>query len=305
MKFGEFKATEAVNPTYQRIKELELEDHVFDIETYGFTVVPAEKVATREFFEKVRETILRVGRERTGEDLQLDQNGSAGKYKAQPQTGDQFLLYSMLMEDPIFEEWLMNPTMYTLVDYMMRGQQQLSNLTSFVKWKGERKTLGLHADSGGDSDGKLPTCGDTCNSAWAMTDYTEENGAIAMVPGSHRLCRQPRPGEGEDTAVPVEAPEGALVVWHGNTWHGAFPKQTDGLRLNLTTYMCNKRLKPQENYLPNLTDEIIERNPPEFARLLGADDWMGWTDASGPKFENLMKYADPKMLARMAALRQG
>ena len=302
MQFGEFKATEAINPTYKRIKELGLEQHVFDIQTYGFTVVPPEKVAPREFFERVRETILRVGRERTGEDLQLDKPGSAGKYKAQPQSGNQFLIYCLLVEDPIFEEWVMNPTMYALVDYMMRGQQQLSNLTSFVKWKGDRESLGLHADGGANQDGGMPACGDTCNSAWAMTDYTEDHGAIAMVPGSHKLGRQPRPGEGEDAAVAVEAPEGSLVVWHGNTWHGAYPRKTEGMRLNLTTYVCNKRLKPQENYLPNMTDEMIDRNPPEFARFLGADDWMGWSDPLGPRFDRLAKYGDsgdPRVRARI------
>ena len=68
MDFGAFEATETINPAYRRIKELGLESHVFDIETYGFTIVPPEKVASREFFERVRETVLRVARERTGED---------------------------------------------------------------------------------------------------------------------------------------------------------------------------------------------------------------------------------------------
>ncbi len=52
MEFGAFKATENINPSYNRIKEFGLEAHVFDIETYGFTVVPAEKVAPRERLAK-------------------------------------------------------------------------------------------------------------------------------------------------------------------------------------------------------------------------------------------------------------
>ena len=51
----------------------------------------------------------------------------------------------------------------------------------------------------------------------------------------------PSPGDGVEDAVPVEAAAGSLIVWHGNTWHGAYPKETDGLRMNVTTYMCNKR----------------------------------------------------------------
>ena len=58
--------------------------------------------------------------------------------------------------------------------------------------------------------------------------------------------------------------------------------------------MCNKRIKPQENFLPHLTQEKIDRNPPEFARLLGADEWMGWSDPTGPKWDNVLKYGDPK-----------
>ena len=37
MEFGDFKATEAFNPTYQRIKELALEPHIVDLDSYGFT----------------------------------------------------------------------------------------------------------------------------------------------------------------------------------------------------------------------------------------------------------------------------
>ena len=40
MQFGQFKNTEPINPTYQRIAELELVKHIVDVETYGFTVVP-------------------------------------------------------------------------------------------------------------------------------------------------------------------------------------------------------------------------------------------------------------------------
>ena len=212
MIFGDFKATEDTNPAYRRIKELGLESNVVDIETYGFTVVPAEKVASRDFFERVRETVLRIARERSGVDLQLDRNGSVGRNPSSSKQGSQFLLFCLFMEDPIFEKWLMNPAMYTLADYLMRGKQQPSNLASFVKWKGELSSLGLHADGAADQDGGMPSCGDTCNSAWALTDYTLDGGAIAMVPGSHKYCRQPRPGEGEDMAVPVEAPEGSLIV---------------------------------------------------------------------------------------------
>ena len=301
MEFGDFKATEAFNPTYQRIKELALEPHIVDLDSYGFTVIPPEKVAPLDFLERIRETVLRIAAERTGIELSLDENGSAGEYQGQPQTDGQFLLYYLLMADPIFEEWVTNPTLATVATYLMHGQQQLSSLTSFIKWKGGTygDNLGLHSDSPPDRDGRLPPCSDVANAAYCLTDYTEENGAIAMVPGSHRYCRTPNPGEGVKNAVPVEAKAGSLIAWHGNMWHGAYPKQTDGLRMNVTSYMCHKRLKTQESYQWQVTQEMLDRNTPEFARLVGADDHMGW-DEKGPDISRMLRYPSPENKKRMA-----
>ena len=89
-----------------------------------------------------------------------------------------------------------------------------------------------------------------------------------------------------------------MIAWHGNTWHGAYPKQTDGLRMNVTTYMCHKRIKTQEQRR-DVTQEMLDRNSPEFARLLGADDWMGF-DETGPDFSRIMKYGSPEVKKRIA-----
>ena len=301
MEFGDFKATEFLNPNYKRIRELGLEQSIVDLEVYGFTVIPPEKVAPPEFLERIRDTVLRIARERTGVELKVDENGSRGKYEGQPQTSGQFLLYNLLLADRIFEEWLMNPTLYTIGTHLMHGQQQLSSLTSFIKWKGGTygDGLGLHSDAPPDRDGRLSPCSDISNAAYCLTDYTEANGTLAMVPGSHRLCRQPMPGEGVEDSVPVVAPAGSLIAWHGNTWHGAYPKVTDGLRMNLTTYMCHKRIKTQE-HRRNITQEMLDRNTPEFARLVGADEWMGF-DEKGPDYAPMMKYGGPEVKKRMAA----
>ena len=191
------------------------------------------------------------------------------------------------MEDPIFEKWLINPTLYAMIDYLMKGMQQLSSMTSFVKWQGEGygEGLGLHSDTPPSTpEGIIPNAWfDVCNSTYCLTDYTLENGAMAVVPGSHRLYRQPKLGEGVERAIPVIAKAGSLIIFNGGIWHGAFPKQSEGLRLNLTSYFCHRKLKTQEAYQWKISKEMLERNPPEFGKLVGADDYMGW-DARGPDY---------------------
>ena len=277
---------------YAPIRELGLETYVAELDTYGYTVIPPEKVGPVEFALRVRDVVLRLAEERTGVAHSLDRNGDHGHYTAQPQLDNQFLLYYLLFADPIFEDWLENPVLQALIAYAMRDRGQLSSLTSFVKWKGEGygATLGLHSDSPASPEGVLPATHDAvCNGTLVLTEYTKDDGAIAIVPGSHRLFRQPRRGDGVKRAVPIEAPVGSLIFWHGNTWHGAFPKKTDGLRLNLTSYICNLHMKTQERYQGAVPPEMLARHGERFARLLGADDPYGW-DENGPDFRGAANY---------------
>ena len=126
---------------------------------------------------------------------------------------------------------------------------------------------------------------------------------MAMVPGSHAWCRPPRSREGETDAVPVEAEAGSLVVWHGNTWHGAFEKKTDGLRLNVNSYFCHRSLKTEENYQWRVTPEMLDRNPRAFAKLVGADDVMGW-DERGPDFSRGARYGSAEDRRRYRHMRR-
>lgn len=276
------------------VRELGLQEYCELADEQGFAVIPPEKVAPPEFIERLRNTVLRVAEQRTGQKFSLDQNGNQGHYRTEPCSDGQFLLYYLLFEDRIFEEWLNNKTMKAMVDYYMRGEGQLSSLTSFVKWKGGDygDSLGLHSDTPRPVSGQLPKgCNDVVNSALALTDYSKEDGAIAFVPGSHKLCRYPQPGEGVDEAVAVEAPAGSLIFFNGNVWHGAFPKKTEGLRLNITTYCCHQRLKTQEQYQWFVPREMLERNPPEFARFVGAADVLGWRK-HGPEISRFSKWSD-------------
>jgi ectoine hydroxylase-related dioxygenase (phytanoyl-CoA dioxygenase family) len=128
-----------------------------------------------------------------------------------------------------------------------------------------------------------------CN--FALTDYTEAKGALAMVPGSHRHARQPTryevglAGERRNPhVIPIEVSAGSAIVWHGNTWHGSFPRKAPGLRINLAMYFCRQYMQPQENYKDFVPAEVIARHgaSSRLAELLGANTVHGWRD-EGPQ----------------------
>ena len=89
--------------------------------------------------------------------------------------------------------------------------------------KGPGKTpLPLHADTTNPGS-NYPT---HANCAYLLSDYRgRAGGSTCFVPGSHRLESGPWSPEQSDPnaigAVPIEAPFGSLLVWHGAVWHGA------------------------------------------------------------------------------------
>jgi ectoine hydroxylase-related dioxygenase (phytanoyl-CoA dioxygenase family) len=129
----------------------------------------------------------------------------------------------------------------------------------------------------------FPPYAQVCNVTWALTDYEAGSGQLQYVPGSHRLGRHPAPGEGHDQLISVEAEAGSIIFWHGNTWHAALPRTNTGLRVNLIVAMMRSYLRPQETYKENVTPEILAKNPPRFATLVGQRVLHGWTE-DGPNY---------------------
>ena len=269
---------------YRRIVDLGLTSYLAEFHTFGYTVIPPELVASKETFEGIRDAVLRVAEKRTGIKHTLDGSGDLGRYACAVPRNNEFVLFYLLFEGREFEDWLENETLQAMLDIIMRGSVRLDAMDSIVKWKGDGNARYLHADSAAVTpEGVLPsTHASGCNSALLLTDYTHENGATSMVPGSHLLFRQPRPGESVEEAVPVEAPAGSLLLFHGNIWHGAFPKQTDGLRLNLTTNFVYSATQTQESYQRDVPKDMLDRHSEWFARTVGADNIKGWKEL-GPQ----------------------
>ena len=152
--------------------------------------------------------------------------------------------------------------------------------------------LKLHADVGGWMPQPYTLCPMFVNYTLALTDYTREGGALAVVPGSHKKCRPPEGYEAnvEDNeyACPIEVPAGSAIIWHGNLWHGGYVRRQTGYRVNLAMVFLRAGLVPQENYQGLIPQETFDRNGEEFARLLGRD--VAWNfGEEGPDYTKLAK----------------
>jgi ectoine hydroxylase-related dioxygenase (phytanoyl-CoA dioxygenase family) len=254
---------------WRDIKACDLTENVAEYEAYGYTVVPPEKVAPPEFHAKVLEAVLGVHERRTGH--KVDLNGNSGIDSPLTQTND------IMREDPIFEKLPLIPAVYAMARYACGRSVVLSEINCSVKNQDPRRTHSLHVDQIGTPPPNPPYA-QMLNVTWTLTDYSKELGTTAMVPCSHRFGRMPLSYEADFLAenpavraVPVESKAGSLIIWHGALWHGAYPRSAPGVRVNTVLPFTRWYMRPQRDFRRECPPEVLARNPPEFAQLMGMD----------------------------------
>ena len=273
MDIGEWKSAGSVAPLYRELKQMGLEGNVAELEAFGFTVVPPEKVGPESLVGEIREALERTTRRRYGASG-LDPDRWANVNDIQR---------FMLWEDQAFERLSYNPAGLGLAEYLLGTDCVLSLCAAWVKGPGEVRT-GIHADYLDPAVKAQSDEVNNCNMHFMVTDYTKDDGAISFVPGSHKWRRQATPPEAKywaDQAVPVEAPAGSMVIWGNHTWHGSYPKTTSGLRMTLQCEYMRRRRQTEEAYRDTVTQEALDRNPIRFAGLMdvyslfpfGKSDW--------------------------------
>jgi hypothetical protein len=258
--FAKNEDAEALERIFGEIRRLGLERNIAELDAWGYTTVAPDKLAPPGFADKVLEKLLAVSESRSGVKPDVVEGAS---HSHLPFRGES--ISYLLAEDPIFEEVLLNPVQLALVSYLVGEHCVLSVMGANIKGP-NREILPLHTDT--HTTTPYPSYAQVANATWALTDYTVDSGCLTMVPGSHRLCRMPQPGEAEDRQIPVEVPAGSLIVWHGNTWHGALPRTRPGLRANIYQIVQRPYLVQFEEYR-DFPAQALQRNGERFSRLLG------------------------------------
>ncbi|MGK6321366.1 phytanoyl-CoA dioxygenase family protein [Sphingomonas sp. DT-204] len=116
-------------------------------------------------------------------------------------------------------------------------------------------------------------CGETgrieylVNVMWPFTDYSADNGATLVWPGSHgENCHQGEPGQ---APIVAEMRPGDALLFLGSTLHGAGGNRTNAVRRGMIVSYCLGWLKPYENQWLAYPPEVARRFPPELAGLVG------------------------------------
>jgi len=109
----------------------------------------------------------------------------------------------------------------------------------------------------------------TLSTMWAVTDFTEENGATRVIPGSHQWpdSRIPKP----DEVKIAEMPAGSVLLYVGNMLHGGGANNSTTSRCGLNLVYALGWLRQEENQYLAVPVSEVKTFPPELQRLMGYD----------------------------------
>ena len=120
-----------------------------------------------------------------------------------------------------------------------------------------------------------PAC--VCNVMWTIDDFTAENGATIVVPGSHLFGREPdQELDAEAGWSPTVAPAGSFIVLDGRVWHSTGENRTGRPRIGLTTNFCAWQFRQQENLAMGVSPEVLAHASPELRDLIGFRPSFGY-----------------------------
>jgi ectoine hydroxylase-related dioxygenase (phytanoyl-CoA dioxygenase family) len=181
-------------------------------------------------------------------------------------------IYNLLAKGPSWAKVPVHEAVLPVVDSVLGSECLISTLSSINIGPGETPQR-IHADDQLLPLPKphLPT---GYNTMWALTDFTEANGATRLVPGSHLAEHGPERGKAYDT-IPAEMETGSVLVWHGSLWHGGGANHSTGRRIGLAMNYCAGWIRPLENQQLAVPFETIRSFPPRLQELCGFGVYNG------------------------------
>jgi hypothetical protein len=143
---------------------------------------------------------------------------------------------------------------------------RIGSCSAIEIWPGEKQQP-LHRDDA-IYPLQLPGVELQASALWALTEFTAENGATHVLPGSHRTLQRIASARADDT-VQAAMPKGSLLVYLGSTTHGGGANRSALPRMGLVNTYALGWLRQEENQYLSTPREVVRSYPKRVRELLG------------------------------------
>ncbi len=114
-----------------------------------------------------------------------------------------------------------------------------------------------------------------CNTMWALSDFTDANGATRLLPGTHLASENPVLGRAYEGMVAAVMRRGSVLVFNGSMWHGGGANTTNERRVGIAMNYCAGFIRQQENQQLGIPREIAKGFSPRLRKLVGYGIYRG------------------------------
>lgn len=215
--------------------------------------------------------LLRALRDRI-HTLLIEEGENAGREFLQEEHAHR--LANLVDKGAVFQRAIVLPAVTAGVGHVLGAEFKLSSLNA--RSADPHSSIGqpLHVDMGAIPDERGYW---VCNTVWMLDDFTPDNGATRMVPGSHRWGTRPQdvledPSAPHPDEVLLTGAAGTVAVMNAHLWHGGTANRSAAPRLAMHAFYC-RRDKPQQQYQKRLLRADVQAGLTPAARaMLALDD---------------------------------
>lgn len=248
-----------------RFRPVDIDFHVDHINEHGYTVI--EDVLTDPFLAELADVVQHT--------IDTEPRQPTNEFKGLKtiRIGD------LLLKDRIYQDLVLAPALFEINRRVLGDQFLLSSLMTMAIEPGAKQQP-LHCDdiwACRNFPRPMPTV--MLTAVWAITEFTAENGATHVIPGTHRSSVLPIkdiPDAVKQTTVEhagskrLTMKPGSVAIWTGSVWHHAGANHSiDDLRIGLTVSYNAGWLRPYENYCFTIPTDVAKTFPPALQEMTG------------------------------------
>ena len=194
---------------------------------------------------------------------------------ATPMGADSFTGYTtrrtggLLARSATSHDLVMHPTALAACDdFLGHVTSYQLHLTQIIDIGPGAEPQSIHRDQWAFDFFPFPTGYDVqCNTIWAGDDFTEENGATRVIPGSN-TAEDGLQFALEDS-IPAVMSRGSVLFYSGSVYHGGGPNTSDARRRAINITYNVSFLRQEENQYLSVPLERAATFPEELQRLMG------------------------------------
>jgi ectoine hydroxylase-related dioxygenase (phytanoyl-CoA dioxygenase family) len=250
------------------LSNFDVQAHARKVDADGYTIVPdaipADQIskavaAMEEVYERERPIAERFGE----------------------QTANQKVVRNVLGKHRFFETFFQSPRVVAVCRKVLGDGMVLYDTTAraLLPSGGREERYGFQVHVDREAFTVEPFKGGThlpvaINVLWSLVDFTPENGATVIWPGTHRSLEVPDPAGDYPGFVRAVMPAGCAVMWDAATWHASGQNHSNHIRYSAIGFYQRGWVRGMISNEHVLPPEVRARVTPDMRRLLGLDGWL-------------------------------